>query len=445
MAITAAGAGSGLDIEGLVSQLMQIERQPIVALDRRESEYKADLSAYGRLKGAVSSFKTAMDGLASLDKFKQFTSTSTDESVVTASADSHAAGGTLDITVSRLAQNHKQASDAFADSQTFGGAAGDALTLTVGAASMTLDLSTAQTLSGIRDAINTASDNPGITATLLNADGGQQRLILTSDESGYDQRVQLSYGGSLTASTFNFQTINKDSGGAVLSDLTQLDASFSVDGFAVTRGSNSVSDVLSGVTFDLKTVGSARIDIARDTAAISDAAQAFADAYNGLVSTLSSLGEKGGDLNGDSTLRTLEARLRGVLNQAPAGITSSFTSLSEVGLATQRDGTMEFDSAAFESALNSDFQGVAELFANDDQGFAFRLSALADDWQASDGIIANQEKGLNDRVDAIEQRKLDMEDQLALKEKALRAKYGALDALIGGLKQTSNFLSANLR
>ena len=364
--------------------------------------------------------------------------------MVTATADSNAAGGTLDIQVSRLAQHHKQASDAFATTQTFGGTAGDALTLTVGADSMTVDLSSAQTLGQIRDAINTASDNPGITATLLNADGGQQRLILTADESGYEQRVQLSYGGSLDSGTFNFQTINKDDAGQALSDLTQLDASFSVDGFAVTRGSNSVSDVLSGVTFDLKAVGSATIDIARDTQAIEDAAQSFADAYNSLVSLVSDLSGKEGDLNGDSTLRNLMGRLRGVLNQPPTGIASSFTSLSEVGFATQRDGSLEFDRSAFETALNNDFQGVAELFANDDQGFAFRLSALADSWVGSDGIVTNRENALNDRVDAIEDRKLDFEDRLALKEKALRAKYGALDALLGGLQQTSNFLTAQL-
>ena len=93
MAITAAGVGSGLDIETIVSQLMTLERQPLVALQRRESDTRAQISAYGSLKSAISSFQDAMKGLSSLDAFSIFQSESSDEDVMTATASSEAAAG----------------------------------------------------------------------------------------------------------------------------------------------------------------------------------------------------------------------------------------------------------------------------------------------------------------------------------------------------------------
>ena len=93
MAITAAGVGSGIDIESIVSQLMTLERQPLVALQRRESDTRAQISAYGSLKSALSSFQSAMKNLSKLDAFRIFESTSSDEKVMTATADADAAAG----------------------------------------------------------------------------------------------------------------------------------------------------------------------------------------------------------------------------------------------------------------------------------------------------------------------------------------------------------------
>ena len=117
MAITASGVGSGIDIESIVSQLMTLERQPLVALQRRESDTRAQISAYGSLKSAVSSFQDAMQDLSTLDAFRIFQSDSSDEGVMSASADGAAAAGIYNLDVSRLAQHHKLGSDAFSETQ----------------------------------------------------------------------------------------------------------------------------------------------------------------------------------------------------------------------------------------------------------------------------------------------------------------------------------------
>jgi len=443
MAITAAGVGSGLDIETIVSQLMTLERQPLNKLRSQESATNAQLSAYGQVKSAISSFKDAMADLSSVDKFKIFTATSSDEEVMTAETTSSAAAGIYNLSVTRLAQNHKMGSDEKADTDTFGGTAGDELTLTVGTDSASIDLSSAKTLSQIRDAINSDENNPGVTATILNTGGGNQRLVLTADESGYDKRVQLSYGGTVDAATFGFATSNQDEGGATIADLTELDAAYTLDGFALTAASNKISGVMDGITFELNKTGSATLNVQRDTESIEESAKAFVDAFNNVLSTLGS--QSNGRLSGDSTLRSIQSQMRDVLNTAPTGLSGIYSSLSELGIKTDpKTGELELNSTDFTEALDADFASVAELFANDDQGFAFRMEALADTMLDTDGIIDSREDGLKERIDRLQDGQADIERRLELKERALRSQYAALDSLVGSLQNTSSFLLQQL-
>jgi flagellar hook-associated protein 2 len=440
MPITASGVGSGLDIENIVTQLMSLERRPLVKLQQKEAQAQAQISDFGALKSAVSSFKDAMGKLATVDKFKVFSAASSNEGVLTASASSTAAGGSYNLTVQRLAQNHKLGSTAFASGTTFGGTAGDSLTLTVNGASSIIDLSTATTLAGVRDAINQAADNPGVTATIIN-DGTNEHLVLTANDSGYANRVQLSYGGTITASTFGFGTLNQDASGATLSNLSQLDAAFSVDGIAVTAASNKVTGVVDGLTLDLKGVGSSTLSVTRDTQAIQDSAQAFVDAYNAVLDKVDKY--KSGDIGNDSLLRGIVSRMRAVLNSPASGATGSFTSLSELGITTNRDtGKLELDSTRFSAALNTDFGAVAQVFTESTTGYATRFTSMADSMLAADGVFKIRIDSLNARVKRYRDRESSIQSELVLKEKALRAKYGAMDALVGSLNATSQFLSA---
>ena len=442
MAITAAGVGSGIDVESIVSQLMALERQPLVALQRRESDTRAQVSAYGTLKSAISTFQDAMKDLSTLDAFRVFQSESSDETVMTASADSEAASGIYNLDVTRLAQNHKMGSDQFAKTATFGGGAGDALTLTVGTASATIDLSTAVTLEGLRDAINSATNNPGVTATILNVSDTAQRLILTADESGYEDRVQLSFGGAIGAATFNFATTNQDSAGATLVDLTQLDAAYSIDGFDLTSASNDISSVIDGLSIELKGEGAAQLNVTRDDAAIQESAQAFVDSYNNVFATIDTL--RAGELAGDSTLLSIERMMRNVLNSQPTGLTGAYSALSELGIKTDREtGDLTLSMSEFSNALETDFASLAQVFANDNQGYAFRFESLADSFLDTDGLIDNRVDGLNVRVDRLVDDQADFERRLDLREVALRREYSALDQLVGSLQSTATFLLNN--
>lgn len=442
MAITAAGAGSGLDIENIVSQLMTLERRPLVLLQRKTSDTQAQISSYGTLKSAISTFQDAMKDLSTRDAFRKFTSTSSDEDVMVATADADAAAGIYNVDVARLAQNHKMGSAEFLDTATVGGGGGDSMTFTVGTESATIDLSSAQTLSQARDAINAAADNPGVTATILNTGNNNQRLIITADESGYDNRVEISYGGAISEATFGFAVTNRDSLGATLTDLTELDASYSIDGFALTASSNKIGSALDGLTLELEGEGSSILAIERDDESIQESAKAFIDAYNEVLTTVDDLRQ--GNLSGDSTLSSITRTLRNTLNTQPIGLTGSFSALSQLGIKTNvKTGQLEFNESDFADALELDFSSVAQVFANDDQGFAFRFDAAASYFLDSDGLIDNRVDGLNDRVRRFEDDQSNLEYRLELREVALRAQYSALDTLVGSLQSTGTFLLQN--
>ncbi len=180
--IQAPGVGSGLDINSIVNQLMVLERRPLDLLENKQDQAEAQLSAFGQLKSSISSFESAMSNLSSLSKFQIFSPASSDDTILTATADDTAVEGTYDIDVTALAASHKLASNAFSNPTDVVGEG--TLSLSVGSNSfdVTIDSSNS-TLFGLRDAINNAPTNTGVTATIVNENSGS-RLILTSDDAG---------------------------------------------------------------------------------------------------------------------------------------------------------------------------------------------------------------------------------------------------------------------
>ena len=441
--ITATGLGSGLDVESIVTQLMEIEREPLNVISRQKDLINAQISAYGQLKSTMSSFQSAMNELADRNKFNKFIPSSSDEDVATATSSSNsAARGLYRLDVSRLAQNHKMGSDEVAETDTFGGGAGDTLNFTVGENSMALDMSTAMTLNELRDAINQADDNPGVAAAVLNTGDGNQRLILTADQSGFDDRIQLSYGGGIAAGTFNFATNNRDSEGAVYTNLEDLDAAFTLDGYALTANSNSVSDAISGITFELEGLGTADLSFDRDDAAILESIQAFADAYNSVRSTIDEL--RLNELEAEAPLLSIEAQINGVINTPASFAEGEFAYLAEVGLSIDKQGRMQVDSGRLSAALDTDFNSVVSLFADTEEGFAERLQSVAGNIVGFGGLLDIRTDGLNERISSLDSREERIELRLITTERRIRAQFTALDGLVANLQSTGSFLTQQL-
>jgi len=429
--ISAPGIGSGLDVNSIVKQLVAIERQPINRLQADKANLNAQVSAFGTLKSALSTFQDALASLKTVSAFQVFTATSADSAAFTATADSTAAIGSTNIQATQLAVADKQASVGIADTGTTTlGTAGDTVQFTVNGNSFTVN-GGGLTLTGLRDAINNATDNVGVTATILSETPTSNRLILTSDNTGTANAITTSFTG----------TLGTDLG--LTSVTAPKDAQITVDGFTVTRSSNTISDALSGVTLTLvgTNTTAAALTIGRDTDTVKTNIQSFVDAFNALKTTMDGLGSK--ELQADSTLRSIQNAIQSVLNTPPAS-GSSFSYLSEIGVALQKDGTLAVDSTLLDPALASNFSDVAQLLANDNQGFLFRLDNSVTGFTQFGGLIDARNDGLNDRISTVDDRISSAERRLQITEKRIRSQFTALDTLLGKLNGTSSFLTQQL-
>jgi len=441
MGISAAGMLSGLDVDGLVSSLMTIEKQPLANLQSKQAGFNSKLSAFGTLKSAVSTFQTAVKAIGG-DALRALTTTSTKADVVGISAtkDGGAAAGTYSIEVSKLAQSDKLVSNGVAPGAAFSG--DGTMAITIGGKTTNLSL-TDGSMASLSSAINKA--NAGVTATILN-DGTQERLIITGGQTGTANGVTIAATGTLAA----FAT------GAVPATMTRSqtaqNAEMTIDGIAVSKASNTVTDAIKGVTLNLAqtNVGSpVTVSLAKDTAAISKSIGAFVDAYNTLATavnkqtTYNATTKTGAVLNGDASARSILTNIRAELGKAVTDATGLKT-LSDIGIAFQRDGTLKLEKPAkLDAALASNFEGVSALFSSS-SGFATRLTKVTEDMLGSKGVFKTRTDGLNATIASLDKSGDRMELQLAQTEKRYRTQFTSLDTMMVQMQSTGSYMTQQL-
>lgn len=445
-AITSAGLGSGLDIEGLVSKLVAAEGQPAsLRLNTKEAKLQTDLSALGSLKGALSAFQTSVQGLKDVSAFQARTAISSNTDLFTVSADSSAVAGSFSIKVEQLAQSAKMRSGDFTSDTAVPGAG--TLAIDLGASSFTITVAGDTTLAGVRDAINKASDNPGITATLIKVDSGSQ-LVLTSDKVGAANAISIT---ATDTDALDGNDLTRLSTASLTSIQSAADAIIYIDGQKVTKTSNSLSDVISGVTISLKKADPLKtetLSIALDKESAKSKVNDFIKAYNSLAGTMSSLSsynaqtKQAGQLFGDATLRGVQNQIRQVLANPVQGVTGVST-LAEIGIKTNKSGMLELDSTKLDSVIASNFEAVSQLFASGN-GLATRFDNVLTNYLSFDGALSSRVDGVNKQIGDIN----DQRDKLNLRLTAIEARYRkqftAMDALLGQLQATGSYLTQQL-
>lgn len=392
--LSSPGIGSGLDVSGLVSKLMEVEKQPLANLDKKEVAYQAKLTAFGTLKGALSALQNSVRNLNSPSKFGTMKATVGDTTIATATTSSIAKAGTYSLEVTTLAQAQKLSSAAIADPTASVGTG--TLTIDFGtyvngapgtftpnasktAKTITID-STNSSLNGIRDAVNAA--NAGVTANIVN-DGSGYRLVFSGNDAGVDNSIRIAVNeGGLPADNVDTTGLSKlafdptldvGAGENLEVKVAAQSASFKLDGIVITKSTNTVTDAIQGVTLNLvKTnAGSTTtLTVARDTADVKASVESFVKSYNDLAKVFKELGgydaatKKGGVLLGDSSLRTIQDQLRKTIGQTLGTQGSAgLNSLSDLGISFQRDGTLAINSSKFSSVLADSTKNVGMLFA----------------------------------------------------------------------------------
>lgn len=397
MALTATGIGSGLDIESLVTKLMEAERAPKQQrLVSREAAVTSSISGLGSLKGALSGLQTSLDSANSLGTFDQRNGSSSDSASVAVSASSSAFLGNYTATVQGLATAQSLAvRDTFSSTDEAVGTG--TLTLTLGTTSYTADASdsnndtyggftakagvastaitidsTNNTLAGVRDAINQA--DAGVTAAIVKS-GDAYRLLISSDGTGAENSVQISVtdsgdGNDTNNSGLSRLAFNAQAGtGSVYQTVAAADATFTLNGLGLSSSSNTITSVVDGLTITLKSTTSSPVNltVTDNKAGVKSALNTFVAGYNSYINTLDELTgydfalKKGGALQGDFSALSTSSQLRRTLGAAVSGYTGTNTRLAEIGVVTLSSGKLSIDDTKLEAALTSDFENVAAV------------------------------------------------------------------------------------
>lgn len=386
--LASPGLASGLDINAIVEKLMAVERRPLQTLATRESATKERISAYGQIKSALAALQTAAASVSSVAPFRSTLAQVSDPAVFTASTGDGAVAGRYDIEVSALARAQKLASSGFAAATDvvgtgtltfeFGTTSGTTFTPDASLAARTVTIAAGQdSLSGVRDAVNAAKI--GVTATIVD-DGSAtgKRLVFTSDASGAARSMRIGVadddaanGDAAGLSRLAWDPAGTPGAGKNLEQkAVAQDAAFSVDGIAITSSSNTVGSAIAGVTLNLagETDGTpATLVIGRNGQAAAVAMQTFVKAYNDAATLLDALtrydatARKASTLTGDSTARSVQTQLRGLLSAAAQLVPGK--SLADAGITSQRDGRLAFDPAKLDALLASDASSVESMFA----------------------------------------------------------------------------------
>lgn len=456
--VSSTGIGSGIDINSLVTQLVTAEGQPALnAIQRQQDSANTRLSGIGSLKSALSDFQSVVTKLKDGSLFKTHKAVSANESILKVTAGTGSVAGSYAMEVQQLASAQKSISGEFTNASATVGS-GSLTIATTGGASFNVTVGASNnTLTGIRDAINNATGNTSVTASIVNVDnaagtGTISKLVLSAKNSGL-------------ANAFTVSGSDDDGNGADTSGLSQLfsanlspqvtaqDAIIKVDGQTATRSTNSITDVVQGLTLDLKAeqVGTkVNVDVSLDNEAINKNMTSFVTAYNKLHTTAKDLGKYGGStdgsgsgngaLIGDATLRYVTSQIRQDSANPISSATGEYNSLAMIGIKIDKDGVMSLDSTQLNKALSASLQSVSDVFSSTD-GVATRLYSKLDNFLQSGGPLDSQQTSLKKQLSTLDGRKVDVQVRLDNLQKTLQKQFIAMDINVGQFKSTGSFLS----
>jgi flagellar hook-associated protein 2 len=438
--VNTLGAGSGIDVKALAQSLVDAEKTPKKErIDGKIAKSEAKITGYSAVKYALSTLKTAFGKLNDASDFSSIKPSNTQPSAfgVTASTTAEAGNYSIEVLTTALAQ--RTASSNFADRATaLNGGAAFQLNLSIGGVSKgEIDVTNA-TPAGMVSAINGAK--LGVTAQLINT-GSAYNVVVTG----------------ATGATQNFSLTSDDGTGQAIAAVafatplqTATDASFKINGLAVTRSTNTVNDVIDGVTLDLytATTGAARLDLNRDTAGIKDNIKGLVTAYNEFEDTLKILGDRaseveefGGVLAGESLLQSVRSQVRAMITNNSTTPGTTIVAARNVGLSIDRFGKLTLDESKLDTALQDNFAEVSTMFSagtNNQSIYSTVPAGLAGDainsiekMLLSTGLIDTQSKSATTQIAKYKEELTLLDERMEKLLSRYMNQFSAMDSIVG--------------
>lgn len=434
--------GSGLDITNIVKVLVDAEKTPKEAMfNKTEDTIKAKVSAMGTLKSALSAFQDAVKKLQTGDALNQRKISVSNSTFLTATADKTAQAGSYGIKVEQLAVNHKIAGTNVANPAS--GVGEGSLDFDINGKNFSVDIAATDSLDAIAKKVNKASDNVGVTATVVTSDAGS-RLVFSSNKTGEDNQINITAtdtSGSGLSDMFDASNITtlQDAKNAVIY----------IDNQKVTSQTNEVKNAISGVTLQLTEADLSKtttVKIEQDTDAVKTNIKAFVDSYNSLINSVNKLSSYDVDkktasaLQGDSMIRSIESQLRSISSERIPTENGGTIALYDIGIKTDRNGNLSIDDTKLSKVVSEDMSSIEALFATSEKGLANRFYDVSNTYVKSRGLIADRQTSYTNQ----QSRLADQREAFTLKMEQLTARltkqFNAMDLVVGQLNQQSSGL-----
>ena len=447
--ISGVGLTSGIDYNTIISKLIEVERIPIKLLENRKAVYNDKISVYNTLSSKLESLMDAVDKLRNEDNFYEKTASVSNDTVISATASNSASPGIYTIEPHSVAGKIQLASSdrrtnttSFTSTTDVVNSSGtnQVFEYTYAGTTVTLTIADGTTLEELRDAINNDTDNPGVTASIINVGTNDYRLVLTGKDTGSSNTITITSNTTLTGFT-----------DADFTASTAQDAKFNIGGIDVVKSSNTFSDVIPGVTITLKSesTSSVTITVNNDVETIKQNIEDFVNAYNDVVDYIDSnsqyytLTNTGGALADETTPDIIMNRLKTIITSRVSGQPSDLRTLAQLGITTDYEtGHLVVDSSTLNDKLTNDLETVETLFTNSTNGIAYEIyDYLNDITDDTTGSIAVRVDGLEDLVSDINDDISDMEARLIRMEENLRRQFASLESMLTEMNSQSSFLS----
>lgn len=469
--ISSAGIGSGLDVSGIVSKLVSLESRPLTLLQNQSSAVSARLSSYGKLQSNFAGLQDKANALTSTSLWTATTATVSDAAALAVTTGVGVSAGSYAVKVDRLAVGQTLSSTAFASGSTnlgegsltielgsYTGGTTPGFAAKSGSTALRIDIDADHTsLAAIRDKINAA--DAGVVAAII-TDAAGARLSLRSKDTGNDSAFRItatevseegSPPGGLSALAYDAN----DGASKMTRHVAAANAELSINGIAISSASNTLDNVVEGLSLSLKATSSAAtmVNVATDTAAIKAAITGFVSAFNNAAGFIKSQtaynadSKSGGVLQGDPSALSLQSQLRAVINTGSSA-SSAWSRLSDIGIALKSDGTLNVDDTKLSNAVGNPAE-LKKLLATDgvgdaDSGFARRFKRVADAALGAGGLFESRSSGLQARITRLGKDQDAMQLRINQTEARLRAQYSSLDTKMAQLNGLSTYMTQQL-
>ncbi len=463
--ISSLGLGSGLDLNGLLDKLTKAEQQRLTPYTTKQSSYNAQLTGYGTLKGALEKFDNLSKEMAKEDFFKATTATEHDAFKITTNA--KAVPGNYVVEVNKLAQAQTLTTQAkVSDQGAKLGAEGvtdRSLTITAGnpPKETKIPLSDDQTsLLEMRDAINGAK--AGVTASIMRVGDNDYQLAISSSTTGENNKISLQVDNDDKLGDILNYNATRGTGTAMKQTVAPQDAELMVNGTAIKRSTNSISDALQGVTIDLKTKTKndepQHLVVSTNTAGTTDKIKEWVDSYNSLLDTFNALSKftpvktgeapnpSNGPLLGDNTLRGVQSSIKSALSAAQDN--PDLKGLGNLGISTNtKTGKLEIDSAKLKKAMDEKPDQVSNFFVGNgkDTGMATEIHNQIQSYIKSGGIIENSTKSINTNLDRLNSQITTVTASIQNTIDRYKQQFVQLDTMMSKMNGTSNYLAQQFK